>query len=59
MITRSRILAWKSPWTEERGGLCPRGYTPEHEHDGRGRRAGNNKLVELKKKRSGTKLARS
>ena len=31
MITRSRIVAWKNPWREEPGGLCPRGYMPEHE----------------------------
>ena len=25
MATHSRILAWKSPWTEEPGGLQPMG----------------------------------
>ena len=26
MATRSSILAWKIPWTEVPGGLCPWGY---------------------------------
>ena len=25
MATHSRILAWRSPWTEKPGGLCPWG----------------------------------
>ena len=26
MATRSRILAWRNPWTEEPGGYSPRGH---------------------------------
>ena len=33
MVTHSSTLAWKTPWTEETGGLCPGGRresdTPE------------------------------
>ena len=27
MVTHSRILAWKTPWTEEPGGYSPWGRT--------------------------------
>ena len=51
MATHSSILAWKSPWTEEPGGLQSMGL---HDwpcvHQGGGRCVGSNKLVELKKK---------
>ena len=30
MATHSSILAWKSPWTEESGGLSPWDYMTEH-----------------------------
>ena len=30
MATHSSILAWKSPWTEEPGGLQSMGYMTEH-----------------------------
>ena len=50
METHSSILAWKSPWTEEPGGLQSMGL---HDwacvHEGGGWRVGSNKLVELKK----------
>ena len=50
MVIHSSILAWKSPWTEEPGGLQSMGL---HDwacvHEGGGRRVGSNKLVELKK----------
>ena len=26
MATHSNILAWKTPWTEEPGGLIPKGH---------------------------------
>ena len=26
MVTHSSILAWRIPWTEESGGLYPRGH---------------------------------
>ena len=26
MATHSSILAWKIPWTEDLGGLCPQGH---------------------------------
>ena len=52
MATHSSILAWKNPWTEESGGLKSMGL---HDwacvHEGGGRWAGSNKLVELKKKK--------
>ena len=52
MATHSSILAWKSPWTEEPGGLQSIGL---HDwacvHEGGGRWVGSNKLVELKKKK--------
>ena len=48
----SSILAWKSPWTEEPGGLQSMGL---HDwacvHEGGGKWVGSNKLVELKKKK--------
>ena len=54
MATHYSIVAWKSPWTEEPGGLQSMGL-----HDGAcmreegGRRwVGSNKLVKLKKKNS-------
>ena len=51
MATHSSILAWKSPWPEEPGGLQSMGlHDWAHVHEGRGRWAGSNKLVELKKK---------
>ena len=52
MATHSSILAWKSPWTEEPGGLQSMGL---HDwacvHEGGGRWVGSNKLAELKKKK--------
>ena len=52
MATHSSILAWKSPWTEETGGLKSMGL---HDwacvHKGAGRWVGSNKVVELKKKK--------
>ena len=53
MATYSSILAWKSPGTEEPGGLQSMGLhdwvcMPE---EGEGRWVGSNKLVELKKKK--------
>ena len=52
MATHSSILAWKSPWTEEPGGLQSMG---SHDwacvHEGGGRWAGSSKVVELKKKK--------
>ena len=51
MATHSSILAWKSPWTEESGGLKSMGL---HDwacvHKGGGKWVGSNKVVELKKK---------
>ena len=52
MATHSIILAWKSPWTEEPGGLQSMGLhdwalMPE---EGGGKRVGSNKLEELEKK---------
>ena len=51
MATHSSILAWKSPWTEEPGGLQSMGL---HDwacvHEGGGWWVGSNKLVELKNK---------
>ena len=56
MATHSSILAWKSPWTEESGGLNSMGL---HDwacvHEGGGRWVGSNKVVELKKKKSNIK----
>ena len=53
MAPHSSILAWKSPWTEEPGGLQSMGL---HDwacmHEGGGRWVGSNKLVELKKKKN-------
>ena len=52
MATHSSILAWKSPWTEEPGGLQSmtlHDWTCVHE--GGGRWVGSNKVVELKKKK--------
>ena len=52
MATHSSILAWKSPWTEESGGLKSMEL-----HDwacvykGGGKWVGSNKVVELKKKK--------
>ena len=52
MATHSSILAWKSPWTEEPGGLQSMGL-----HDlacvykGGERWVGSHKVVELKKKK--------
>ena len=52
MATHSSILAWKSPWTEEPGRLQSMGLRDGAcVHKGGGRWVGNNKLVELKKKR--------
>ena len=52
MATHSSILAWKSPWTEEPGGLQSMGL---HDwacvHEGGGWWVGSNKLVELKKQK--------
>ena len=52
MATHSSIIAWKSPWTEEPGGLQSMGL---HDwacvHEGGGWRADSSKLVELKKKK--------
>ena len=52
MATHSSILAWKSPWTEEPGGLQSMGL---HDwacvHEGGGKWVGSNKVVELKKKK--------
>ena len=58
MATHSSMLAWKSPWTEEPGGLQSMGL---HDwacvHEGGGRWVGSNKLVELKKKQQTTFIA--
>ena len=52
MATHSSILAWKSPWTEEPGGLQSMGlHDWARVHEGGGRWVGSNKLVELKKKK--------
>ena len=52
MATHSSILAWKSPWTEEPGRLQSMGLRDGAcVHKGGGRWVGNNKLVELKKKK--------
>ena len=53
MATHSSILAWKSPWTEEPGGLQSMGL---HDwacvHEGGGRWVGSNKLVNLGEKKN-------
>ena len=52
MAIHSSILAWKSPWTEEPGGLQSTGlHDSACVHEGGGRWVGSNKLVELKKKK--------
>ena len=52
MATHSSILAWKSPWTEEPGGLQSMGlHVWACVHKSGGRWVGSNKLVELKKKK--------
>ena len=52
MATHSSTLAWKSPWTEEPGGLQSMGlHGWACVHEGGGRWVGSNKLVELKKKK--------
>ena len=52
MATHSSIIAWKSPWTEEPGGLPSMGlHDWAYVHEGGGWRVGSNKLVELKKKK--------
>ena len=33
MATHSSILAWRIPWTEEPGGLSPRGHKKQNRHD--------------------------
>ena len=49
MATHSSSLAWKSPWTEEPGGLQFMGlHDWERTHEDGGRWVGSNKLVELK-----------
>ena len=52
MATHSSILTWKSPWTEEPGGLQSVGL-PDWAcvHKGGGRWVGSNAVVEQKKKR--------
>ena len=56
MATHSSILAWKSPWTEEPGGLQSMGlHGWACVHEGGGRWIGSNKLVELKKEKKGLK----
>ena len=50
MATQSSILAWKSPWTEEPGGLQSMGLPDWACVEGGGRWVGSNKLVDLKKK---------
>ena len=52
IAAHSSILVWKSPWTEETGGLQSMGLRDcaTHTKEGRGRWVGSNKLVELKKK---------
>ena len=52
MATHSSILAWKSPWTKEPGGLQSMGlHDWARVHEGGGRWVGSNKVVELKKKK--------
>ena len=51
MATHSSILAWKSPWTEEPGGLQSMGlHDSACVHKGGGRWVVRNKVVELKQK---------
>ena len=52
MATHSSILTWKSPWTEEPGGLQSVGL-PDWAcvHKGGGRWVGSNAVVEQKKKK--------
>ena len=53
MATHSSILAWKSPWTEEPGGLQSMGlHDRACVHEGGGRWVGSNKLVELKQNKT-------
>ena len=50
MATHSSVLAWKSPWTEEPGGLQFMGlHDWARVHKRGGRWVGSNKVVELKK----------
>ena len=60
LAIHSSILAWKSPWTEEPGGLQSMGL---HDwalvHEGGERRAGSNKLTELKEKAVRRQLAQT
>ena len=50
MATHSSILAWKSPWTEEPGGLQSMGlHDGACVHEGGGKWVGSNKVIELKK----------
>ena len=49
MATHSSILAWKSPWTEEPGGLQSMGlHDGACVHEGGGKWVGSNKVIELK-----------
>ena len=50
MAAHSSIHVWKSPWTEEPGGLQSMGLhdCATHNKKGRGRWVGSSKLVELK-----------
>ena len=50
MASHSSILAWKSPWTEEPGGLQSMGLHDWACVHGGGRWVGSNKLGELEKK---------
>ena len=51
MTTHSSILAWKSPWAEEPGGLQSMGlHDRACVQEGGERWVGNNKVIELKKK---------
>ena len=56
MATYSSILAWKSPWTEELGGLQSMVlHDWAHVHEDGGRWVGSNKLVEPKKMKDNSK----
>ena len=58
MATHSSILTWKSPCTEEPGGLQSMElYDRARTRECGGRWVGSNKLVELKKKKMTTFLA--
>ena len=58
MAIHSSILAWKSPWTEESGGLQSMGlHDWAFVHEDKERCVGSNKLVELKNKINKTKDA--